>query len=420
MVEAAHLATEAVQATSLAKKLFVGATAITSFSAVVGASLSLSISTSPTVISGVTAYGTDLSGMTKTQVHDFLYRYYKDHADPIQLIDGDKTWYINPEDVDYVANVDQVTDEIFNLGRSGSFFHNLNEQINCYMHPRDFSLVGTYSPDKLNAKLNSIATEIHVDPVNADVYMNSAGEIVHVAGVVGRNWTPDPVAQSLDAPYRNLDTPKQIPIYPTSIQPFITTEDVNAVDTIIGQYTTYYYPGNRGDNIWIAASKLNASVIKPGTSFSFNDTVGNRTYSNGFLPAPVIVNGKHEIGIGGGVCQVSTTLYNAVLLAGLTPTERTPHYFPSSYVSPGRDATVADDVVDFKFRNDLNHVVALAARADGNAITCYILGSSADIAGKEISIVTDGSSMHPSVYRVTRTGDSVVEEYLHTDDYYAD
>ena len=135
MVEAAHLATEAVQATSLSKKLFVGATAITSFSAVVGASLSLSISTSPTVISGVTAYGTDLSGMTKTQVHDFLYRYYKDHADPIQLIDGDKTWYINPEDVDYVANVDQVTDEIFNLGRSGSFFHNLNEQINCYMHP---------------------------------------------------------------------------------------------------------------------------------------------------------------------------------------------------------------------------------------------------------------------------------------------
>lgn len=420
MVEAAHIASEAVQATSLSKKLFVGATAITSFSAVVGASLSLSISTSPTVISGVTAYGTDLSGMTKTQVHDFLYRYYKDHADPIELTDGAKTWIINAEDVDYVANVDQVTDEIFNLGRNGSFFHNLNEQLECYMHPRDFSLVGSYNPDKLNAKLKSIATEIHVDPVNADVYMNGAGEIVHVPGVVGRNWSPDPVAQSLDAPFKTLTPPKEIAITPVEVQPFITTADVNAVDTVIAQYTTYYSPGNRGDNIWIAASKLNASVIKPGTSFSFNDTVGSRTYSNGFLPAPVIVEGRHEIGIGGGVCQVSTTLYNAVLLAGLTPTERAPHYFPSSYVSPGRDATVADDYLDFKFRNDLPHTVALAATANGSALTCYILGSSADIAGKEISIVTEGSSMYPSVYRVIRTGDNVVSEYLHTDEYYTD
>ena len=420
MTDAVQVAGGVAQSSlSLPTKILIGGATLTAFSAVVAASVSISISTSPIVIRGVTAYGQSLSGMTRPQVQSFFMQYYLNHAAPIELSDGSRTWYINADDVDYKANIDQVTDEIFGLGRDGNFFTNVEEQINCYMHPRDFSLMGTYSPEKLNAKLNSIAADIHIDPVNAECYMQN-GTIVKIPGVVGRKWDYDLTAQALDAPYRNLNPPTQMPITPTTIQPFLSTEDIAPIDTIIGQYSTEYYPGDRGDNIGIAASKLNNVTIKPGCTFSFNDQVGERTYANGFLPAPVIVNGKHEIGIGGGVCQVSTTLYNAALLADLTPVERCAHYFPSSYVAPGRDATVADGWLDLKLMNNLPHAVALAAYASGDVVTCYILGSSADIAGKSVSIYTEGDSMHPSVYRVVTVNGATTYEYLHTDVYYED
>ncbi len=417
-MEAAHAAEDVVQVTSLSKKIFIGTTALTSFAAVVGASISMSISSSPVVIQGVTAYNTDLSGMTRAQVKDFFTQYYTARANPIQLVDGDRTWTLNPEDVDLSVNIDQVTNEIFDLGRNGTFWGNMNEQIDCYQHPRDFSLISTYNPNKLNDKLSAIATDIHQDPVNADAYMSN-GTIYRVPGKIGRKWDPKPTAESLDAPYRSLNLPKVIPLTVEEVQPYITTEDVNAIDSIIASYTTYYSPGDRGDNIDLAASKLNYSpILKPGTVFSFNDTVGDRTAAEGYRLANVIINGKYELGSGGGVCQVSSTLYNAVLLAGLTPTERTAHYYPSSYVPAGRDATVAYGSLDFKFRNDLPHAVTVAATTSGDSITTYVLGSKADIAGKNISLVTEGSALRPSLYRVVDDGYNVSSEYMHTDVYY--
>ena len=107
-------------------------------------------------------------------------------------------------------------------------------------------------------------------------------------------------------------------------------------------------------------------------------------------------------------------------MAGLTPTERTPHFFPSSYVSAGRDATVAEDYIDFKFRNDLPHPVYTKTFATGSELTVCILGTRADLNGATVAIETGGDSMNPSVYRVYyKDGAAVKDEYLHTDKYYS-
>jgi len=108
---------------------------------------------------------------------------------------------------------------------------------------------------------------------------------------------------------------------------------------------------NRVNNIRITAQELSGTVIQPGEEFSFNGTVGKRTTEKGYLVAPIIVQGKKEKGVGGGVCQVSTTLYNAALEAGLTVTEHHEHTKDVSYVEDGQDAAVSYGSADLKILN---------------------------------------------------------------------
>lgn len=113
----------------------------------------------------------------------------------------------------------------------------------------------------------------------------------------------------------------------------------------MSSYTTYYNAEDRGrcENIAIAAELIDGATIQPYGEFSFNKTVGRRTQEAGFRQAKIIVNGEYVLGVGGGVCQVSTTLYNAALKSGLTPLEYHPHSLQVAYVQPSRDAMVSSE-----------------------------------------------------------------------------
>ena len=112
--------------------------------------------------------------------------------------------------------------------------------------------------------------------------------------------------------------------------------------------------------------------------FSFNDTVGPRSVANGFYTAKEYVNGETVDGIGGGTCQVSSTLYNAVLYSDLSIVSRTNHMFPVSYCPIGQDATVADTGVDFKFLNSMDYPIKISAVTSGATITISIIGTQRD------------------------------------------
>lgn len=133
----------------------------------------------------------------------------------------------------------------------------------------------------------------------------------------------------------------------------------------------------RQQNIELAAAKLNGWAIASGGNFSFNNIVGSRTTENGFQIAKVIENGEYIDGVGGGVCQVSSTLYNAWLLAGLSVTERRSHTMPASYVDMGRDATVSDNI-DLVLTNDCQDTVYLQAIAKEGKLTVNIYGRPTD------------------------------------------
>jgi hypothetical protein len=155
------------------------------------------------------------------------------------------------------------------------------------------------------------------------------------------------------------------------------TVDLEAVQALIGTFKTTVSAGNNGrnQNIITALSKINDVVLQPGEVFSTNQQFGRMSYDNGYRMAPVIVNGRLEDGMGGGICQVSSTLYMAVLHAELEVVERRNHSLKVTYMDWGFDATLAGDVIDFKFKNNIDSPVFIEAiLINGTEVTINIFG----------------------------------------------
>lgn len=171
-----------------------------------------------------------------------------------------------------------------------------------------------------------------------------------------------------------------IPYYTSTAD--ITAEMLRSklFNATLASYTTNYggSTSNRCANVKNAASKLNGKVVAPNEVFSFNDTVGKRSVANGFFSATEYVNGESVEGIGGGTCQVSSTLYNAVLYSDLSIVSRTSHMFAVNYCPLGQDATVADSGVDFKFVNNTDYPIKISATTSGYSITVSITGTQRD------------------------------------------
>src|SRR5258708_514120 len=165
-------------------------------------------------------------------------------------------------------------------------------------------------------------------------------------------------------------------ILPTVIKPaHVTQKDLAGIEGEVSSFKTHYSErGNRARNIIVACSHINGTVLKPGDRFSYNKIVGPRDEESGFKMAPVIIKGRLKPGMGGGVCQVSTTLYNAVLTADLKIVRREHHAFPVHYVPPGRDATVAYGDKDFQFENNTPNLIAIVSSGEKQEVSMRIFG----------------------------------------------
>lgn len=168
---------------------------------------------------------------------------------------------------------------------------------------------------------------------------------------------------------------------PTEVsQPKVTAEMINNEFGLVGECSTKCSSNsNRNNNISQACKNMNGTILQPGEVFSFNDTVGERTSDNGFREATVIQGGQYEQGLGGGICQASSTLYNAVLKANLKVVDRSHHAWPSDYVPVGLDATVDWGNLDFKFENDSDFQVIVVTWFDWDESRVH-----AEIYGKKL------------------------------------
>jgi vancomycin resistance protein YoaR len=184
---------------------------------------------------------------------------------------------------------------------------------------------------------------------------------------------------------------------------------------LVSSYTTEYggIP-NRIHNVELVSHLVDETLIDPGATFSFNQTTGERNAAKGFLEAPVIVNGELTTGLGGGVCQVSTTVFNAAFEAGLKITDRTNHALYISHYPQGRDATVDYPSVDLKFVNDTGNWLLLRTFVSSSSLTVSLYGTPMHrrVVSATGSLVSHGvppvkKTVDPSLAR----GEKVVEDY---------
>lgn len=236
--------------------------------------------------------------------------------------------------------------------------------------------------------IEKIYNEVHTEPQDAYIVEDPFQVVVDKDGV--------DFAITMDEAKTILAESKEeysIPLKITKAQKTVASLGSKAFPDLLGTFTTRYDAGNvsRTTNLAIACKKLNGQVIQPGEVFSYNKALGKRSVENGYKEAAVYVNGGVENGLGGGICQISSTLYNTVLFANLGIVERHQHSFTTSYVDPGRDATVVYGALDFKFKNTRKYPVKLEAYIKSGVATVSMYGIKEDVEYnvKVVSTVTE-------------------------------
>ena len=192
-----------------------------------------------------------------------------------------------------------------------------------------------------------------------------------------------------------------------TINPQIKLSDLDsgAYPDLLSTFTTKYgtSDANRNTNIALAAKSINSVVLMPGETFSYNDLIGECSTKTGYKAATIYLNGELSTGIGGGICQVSTTLYNAVIRANLEIVERRNHSLGVTYVPSGQDAMVSIGTQDFKFKNNRNYPIRIRTNTSGKKVRIYIYGLKTD---NDYKVVLDAQYVSSVPFTTTYQKDS--------------
>lgn len=249
--------------------------------------------------------------------------------------------------------------------------------------------IETYTRDysgKQDARLSySIAgkylaslTDMNSDPINAKLKFNNNKAEIFVPSSSGKKLDAYETFSNISTALLNGQSRASISFQ--IIEPDITLDKINnfGINTLLSQGTSDYgkSPSSRIHNIKVGMSKFNGIILKPGDEFSFNKFLGSVEAEDGFEAELVIKNGELIKEFGGGLCQVSTTIFRSAILAGLPITERKPHSFPVQYYNPqGFDSTIYPGVVDLKFVNDTPNHILIQTKVIGSKLTAEIYGS---------------------------------------------
>ena len=290
----------------------------------------------------------------------------------------------------------------------------------------DFSIIN--NPIEITVKSQSPASidiekihnEIYKEPVDAyytqdpfTIYPSENGLDFNISIDEAKNIIGDGTESEYTIPLKV--------IYPNVTTNMIGTE---AFPDLLSSYSTKYAASNRDrtTNLILAANKINGTVLMPGETFSYNKVVGARTIAAGYKEAPIYVNGEVVDGLGGGICQITSTLYNAVVYANLEVTERSNHQFVPSYVTASRDATVVYGAIDFQFKNNRNYPIKIVCSVSGGIAQFQIFGLKQDN-DYEVQIVSyetgrTSTAIYSEAYKIIKKDGKVVDKVLLSKDTY--
>ena len=453
--------------------------------------ITLYISSSDKIITGIYIKGVEVAGLTKEQAIEKVTNEFNNVLpNNLTVVHGEYETQLNLEDLGTNLNIEEAVNRAYNIGRDSNIFKNMGTIIKNLVSINNLDLNVTVNTEQCTSILNDISTKLPDTVVQSSYYVEGnkliitrgkSGNVVDVTPSIEniKNKIQDltyasskielvTVAKEPDAididkihneiykepvnayyttnpyvvyPHENgvdfnisVDEAKamlnevkdeyEIPLKYTA--PSVTTNMIGteAFPDLLAKFSTNYNARDtdRTTNLRLAAEKINGTVLMPGETFSYNTVVGERTIAAGYKEAAMYQNGEVVDGLGGGICQISTTLYNAVLYSNLEIVERRNHQFVPSYAKAGRDATVVYGSIDFKFKNTRNYPVKILCTVSGGVAKCEIYGlkENPDYDVEITSRVTEttATSIKSETYKTVRQNGQVISsERINKDTY---
>ena len=309
---------------------------------------------------------------------------------------GNKTWVFDSNNVPAARDIDLVVEQAYAIGRTNSadtigtrvtpFKERSEAAIALRENNVHLTAAASYDHEAVRRLVDEIALYVTRPPTDAAIqsfdYVTRTFSFVD--GQPGVTLDRELLYQKVTASLDNWEKEVTVTVDPVVTQPAITKDQLAANFRMIAAYTTdTTRDSNRNHNISLASQAINGTALMPGETFSFNKTTGQRTINKGYREAGAISGGQSIDEVGGGICQVSSTLFNAVARADLEIISRTPHAWPSTYVNRGEDATVNWPNLDFTFKNNKSSPVFIITYYNDRKCSAEIWGYSAE---KDVAI----------------------------------
>ena len=295
-----------------------------------------------------------------------------------------KEYPLDPASITITSNLTSVMDEAYNYNRtSGQIVEpdavvaRYEDMIQLAKTTKSYTTEYTADATCIEAAVHSILDPLAIAPVDAKAisFDKESLQFVFSDSSAGRTLDITAAIADVKAAFDAKEYTKTISVAVTAVEPTVTPDDLAAnLDLVSTTTTKTTDKANRNTNINLVCKTIDGLVLQPGETFNYNEYVGKRTAEKGYMEAGAIINGASGLELGGGICQVSGTLFHSVMKADLQVDERYPHTWPSTYVDIGTDATVTWDGQNFRFTNNTAYPCAIHAYYDDREVTIQIFG----------------------------------------------
>ena len=340
--------------------------------------------------SNITINEINVGGLTPSQAELMLRQKLEPSVEDaaIALKFRDKLWSLKYRDIGFNYEYEDAVTKAYDIGHKGNYFKRVADVVSTQLGRQDIKLNYSYDSDFIKSRLAEIAKEVDQEAKDATIVLKEPGFVI-TDEVEGIKLDVD---KSFDLVKFQVDkaAAEDVALVIATTQPEIKRADLENIKDKLGEYSTKFNAADvdRTHNIKIATSSASNVLVRPGEIFSIDKIVGPRLAKYGFKEAKVIINNELVPGIGGGVCQVSSTLYNAALLSNMKIVERRSHSLPLSYIPMGRDATISENYIDLKFQNTTPYPIYVSGEVKGSWVKFSIYGRN-DNPGRAVKIKTE-------------------------------
>lgn len=307
----------------------------------------------------------------------------------VDVVIGNKTWTVDSSNVPAQRDLGNVLERAYAIGRTNTtaiqttlrtpFRERADTAIALRESGVNLTTTASYDHEAVRRIVGEIAAYVTRDPIDAQIqsFDYNTRTFRFTESQPGVTLDQDLLYERLTAALDRWESGVTVTVDPVIRQPAVSTEQLASSFTMIAAYTTKTTKDtNRNTNIDLACKAINGTALLPGQTFSFNEATGQRTVEKGYRSAGAIAAGQSIEEVGGGICQVSSTIFNAVARANLEIVSRSPHAWPSTYVNIGEDATVNWPNLDFKFKNNTSSPVFLITYYKNGQMSAEIWGVS--------------------------------------------